>query len=374
MRRVLLLIRKLNLGGAQRQLVALAEGLDKERFDVHVATFYPGGHFAGLAEELQGVHLHCLDKKGRWDIPGFLWRYFRLIRQLKPDICYSFLGGSNLLSVFARPFHPDIRVVWGVRGSRVDFAHYDWPERLTFRLESQFVRFADHVIANSEAGRDNLLDYGFQADKIAVVPNGINTRLYRPDPVLRSRFRRRLNIESGRPLVGIIGRADPMKGQDAFLRAAALVAGSLPDARFLLAGVAEGEYADGLRRLAEALGIGPSCIWLPVETEMPELYNGLDLLVSASVFGEGFSNVLGEAQACGVPCVATDVGDSRRIVGDGGLLVSPNNPEALAAAIQATLKKNMTGLIVPLRLRQNIVDQFSVAEMVRATEKVLSHL
>jgi glycosyltransferase involved in cell wall biosynthesis len=104
-----------------------------------------------------------------------------------------------------------------------------------------------------------------------------------------------------------------------------------------------------------------------VQSQVADVYNALDLLVSSSSFGEGFSNVLGEAMACGVPCVATDVGDSGLVIGDVGQLVPPKDPAALKAAIQKVLGRRPT----TAEIRRRIVEHFSLEALILKTEQEL---
>ena len=108
---------------------------------------------------------------------------------------------------------------------------------------------------------------------------------------------------------------------------------------------------------------------------MPPVYAALDLLASSSAFGEGFSNVIGEAMAAGVPCTATDVGDSGRIVGDAGRVVPPNDPAALAGALGELLDLSPeTRAALGERARRRIEEQFSVEALVKATLAALESL
>jgi glycosyltransferase involved in cell wall biosynthesis len=144
------------------------------------------------------------------------------------------------------------------------------------------------------------------------------------------------------PTVGIVGRLQPWKGQEVFLRAAARLAEARKDIRFIVVGGAilgwEGSYPDDLRRLAADLGITRRVHFAGHQAEVNRWYEALDVVVHAS-FGEPFGLVLVEAMALGKPLVATDVGGPLEIVEDGtsGLLVPPGDPQALAEAVERIL-------------------------------------
>ena len=119
----------------------------------------------------------------------------------------------------------------------------------------------------------------------------------------------------------------------------------------------------GLRVTGESYAAG-------VREDMLAVYNALDIVTSSSAYGEGFSNVVGEAMSCGVPCVVTDVGDSAWIVGDQRLVVPPSNPEALAARWQDVLDKaSEAQSSIGLNLRERVVHNFSLDHMIERTIK-----
>jgi glycosyltransferase involved in cell wall biosynthesis len=370
MTRLAFLIRSLDYGGAERHLLTLIRALDQERFSLTVLYFYGGGR---LEEELRatGARMISLEKRGRWDLFGFSWRLLRQLRALRPAVLHSFLVEPNLLTVFLKPLLGATRVVWGVRASRVHFENYDRFSRLTFRLQCLCSRFADLIIFNSESGRAYHLSEGFPAAKSLVIPNGIDTEAFKPEPEAASRVRAALGVSREVLLVGCVGRLDPMKDHPTLLRAGARVCRAREDVRFVCVGDGPTAYLSELQGLAQELGIAEKVIWTGARSDMASLYSALDLLVLAS-YSEGFPNVIGEAMACGVTCVVTDTGDSALIVGETGRVVAVRDPSALASAIISSLDRKSSE--TSARARRRILENFSVERLAAETERAIRRL
>lgn len=366
--RVCFLIRQLNDGGAQRQLLTLLQGLDRSRCETTVMTFYSGGLFSGDVAQLPGIRLVDLGKKGRWDVLPFISRLVQRLRAAQPDVVYSYLGVSNILSALVAPFLPGTRLVWSVRASDMDFRHYGGLHELVYRVECLLSRFADVVISNSRSGRDHAAAQGFPAGRTVVIPNGVDTARFAPDRALGDPLRREWGIGDDEFLVGLVARIDPMKDYETFIKAAALTAKEHPRARFVCVGVGPNDYATEMETLADSLGISDRLIWAGRRSDMPEVYNALDVLASSSRT-EGFPNVVAEAMSCGVPCVVTDVGDSAYIVGETGIVVPPRDPNALAEGISRLCAN--PGMFDPLVIRERITKNFSMEQMVTKTEDEL---
>jgi glycosyltransferase involved in cell wall biosynthesis len=364
---VLFLSRSLEYGGTERQLVLLAKELHKRGHRVAVATLYDRG---ALSQELSeaGVSLYSLSKRSRWDVTMFFVRLVSLVRELKPEILYTFLPTQNLLGVVMKLLARDARLVWAVRASNVDLTQYDTFTGITYRLERWLSWVPELVIANSHAGAEYAASMGFRRSKMQVVPNGIDATEFTPDAVVRAELRREWGIADHEKLIGLIGRLDPMKDHRNFLRAAATVIRQRADVRVVCVGDGPPRYRKELMAEAESLGLGSRILWVEALQNPSRAYNALDLMVSASAWGEGFPNVVGEAMACGVPCVVTDVGDSALIVGPLGTVVPPRNHAALAEGILAALSN---GSVPAEALRSRIVNEFSIEALVTRTEATL---
>jgi glycosyltransferase involved in cell wall biosynthesis len=278
---------------------------------------------------------------------------------------------SNLLAALART-ETVPRIAWGVRASAIDWADYGLMARASFGLTRLAARRADLIIANSEAGRRFHAAQGYPADRMIVIPNGIEVRRFRPDPEARASVRAAWGVAAEQVVIGAVARLDPMKDHVTLLRAFAMRDGSLADALLVCAGSGSADKRAELGRLAESLGIGGQVRWLEATGPVERLYCGFDLHTSASSFGEGFSNAVAEAMACGVPCVATDAGDAALLIGQTGQLVPVRSPEALAAGWHRLLSADHRAL--GLLARERIVAEFSAERLVLRSEAALQAL
>ena len=361
--KVLLLIRSLEYGGAERQLVQLAKGLCRKAHSVKVLEFYPGGALEQYLRSTQ-VTIHALAKKGRWDVVAFFLRLLRFVKHEKPQVLYALLGVPCILSVFLKLFSPQMKIVWGVRASNVDLSRYEWLSLYAYRFECFLSRYADLIIANSHAGRNYAIKHGFPQN-IEVIPNGIDVDHFRPDFPARQKIRGEWNIKNNEMLIGLVARLDPMKDHHTFLTAASLVASKSSKAKFVCVGSGPAGYASELRAAATKYGLDDRVIWVGAQNNMRAVYNSLDLLVSSSSYGEGFSNAIAEAMACGIPCVVSDVGDSAWIVGETGIAIPPQSPEALADGIVTMINKaEFLDGFLQRACRQRIIENFGIERLV----------
>lgn len=369
--RILFLIRSLGLGGAERQLVNVVRGLHERGHEILVATFYSGG---ALEKELSNAHvaMHSLEKHGRWDLLGPMIHLIRLVRETKPTVMYGYLPSENLMAVIAKVFCPSIKVVWGLRASNVDLNRYDWFTRATYQVQGHLAPFADLIVANSHAGRDYYIAQGFPRRKIEVIHNGIDAERFKPDEQAGKKVRSEWGVQPDEKLIGLVGRLDPVKDHSTFLRAAALLVQERKDVRFVCVGDGPAKYRDELHALSVELGLADRLIWAGAREEIESVYNAFDVLVSSSA-SEGFSNVIGEAMACGIRCVATDVGDSAlMLVGSTGIVVPPSDAHAMADAILSVMKEDRR--YQPATLHEMAVQSFGLERMIRMTEEQLTRV
>ncbi|MBF0123772.1 MAG: glycosyltransferase [Magnetococcales bacterium] len=372
--RILFLARSLDRGGAERQLALLAAGLKQRGHTVGVALFYRGGIFEQPLHQA-GIPVHDLGKRSRWHVVTFLWRLIRLVRQQRPDILHSYLVEPNLLALLLRWFYPGVRIVWGVRASNMDLSRYDWLQRLAFDGSCWLSRWAHLIVANSRVGMLYHQEQGYPSNRLALVANGIDIELFQPDEMGRLRLRQQWGIEEHHLLVGIVARLDPMKDHVTFLRAATLASEQDSNLRFVCVGDGPDPYRVALSQQAEAWGLQDRLLWAGAHDDMPAVYTALDIGVSSSAFGEGFSNAVAEGMACGRSFVVTHVGDSADIVANNGIVVPVGDSQAMARGI-LTLAQRLCQQRDQYhqQARDSIVSRFSPQRLAQETEVLLQQL
>lgn len=262
------------------------------------------------------------------------------VRDFKPDVVSGWLYRGNLAALDAAQDAGGVPVVWNIRHSLHDWKRERFLFRLTVYANRWRIEKPDVVVYNSYAARDQHREFGFLPREDRVVPNGFDLRRFRPDGEARRSWREAWGVGADQVVVGLVGRWHPVKNHRGFLEAAAACRKNHPGTVFVLAGEGCDPANQDLAVLSRKLGLDDSLRLLGRVDQVERVTAALDLAVNAS-FGEAFSNAVGEALACGVPCLATAVGDSRRIVGGNGWTVEP---DALAEGLEALVSLGAEGL------------------------------
>ncbi len=208
---------------------------------------------------------------------------------------------------------------------------------------------------------------------MAFIHNGINTEHFIPDRNAGASVRAEWGINKKTILIGLVARMDPMKDYLVFLKAAQIFVQRHKSVCFVCVGDGPMDYKEKLYSLSEESGLSDFIIWAGLRSDMPAVYSALDIVTSTSSYGEGFSNVIAEAMACGVPCVVTDVGDSALIVGDTGLVVPIKDPEALANGWMNMLKRlENNACLSSKKTRERIVSNYSVELLIKKTSALFT--
>jgi len=356
-RKIVFVITDLWGGGAEAMLTRLVTATPRLAKEITVISLLHGGPHDELLRAA-GITVVTPQSNSALAVLRGVIRLAQHIARDKPEIVQGFMYHGDLAALIALVLsgqRRSTRLAWSIRCSDMDFSRYSWRLRLAVKVCALLSRWPDLITANSAAGLKAHLRLGYRPRRAEVVPNGIDIELFRPEPALRSVLRRDLGLPAGGCVVAHVARVDAMKDHACFIAAM----DQLPEVHALLIGA-------GTEQLPER----PNVMRLGRRADVARLLNAADFIVSSSAFGEGFSNAIAEGMACGLPAVATDVGDARTIVGDTGLVVPPRDPEALAVAIRMLSEETPVARAERSEAaRRRIVESFSLASAIEAWAK-----
>jgi glycosyltransferase involved in cell wall biosynthesis len=331
MTKVMHVITTLGPAGAETMLSRMVSAMDRENFENEVVSVTD---ILDLAPRLRsvGVRVRALGMKAGLPNPLLVMRLAQWMRESRPDVVHTWMYHANLVGGIAARFARNIPVVWGIHQSaldpRVDKQRTIFVNRACALLSR---KLAARIVCCSQAALGQHRELGYANEKLEVIPNGFDLEQVKPDPYARESLRKELGIPADALVIGIAARFHPHKDHRNFTWAAARLRQQMPSVHFLLCGLDITWENSQLAGWINAAGIRDCCHLLGVREDMSRLFAGMDIATTASRT-EAFPIVIGEAMACGTPCVVTDVGDSAMIVGDTGIVVPPGDPSALAEA------------------------------------------
>ena len=358
--KLVLSIRDLDIGGAQKQFIELVKNIDKSKFDVYVVTMY-GGILESEIKNINGVKYFNLEKTGRYDL-NFYFKYKKILKEINPDVIYSFLGEMNLFSYWCKP--KNSKLLWGFRASNMDLKKYGKVSEILFNLQKKYSKKIDKIIANSYASIEFHKNIGFFMDKAVVVHNGIDTKRFKRNEKIRNEMRKKFNIKDDEIVLGIVARLDYMKGYIYLTKALKEILKN-QKIKFVSVGGGDEKILNECKEILK--DFKNQVFFVGAQKETERFYNMFDIYISSSIFGEGFSNSIAEAMSSEVSCVVTDVGDSEIIIGEYGEVIKPKSEKEIIRGIKNMLNRDYKKLGEISRIR--IVENFSIEKMVKKTER-----
>lgn len=370
--RVLHIITSLMTGGAEIMLQKVARATRPLGYESTIVSLTAA---STIGRELQedGFSVIALGGRGGVLLPRQFLRLIRTFHRVQPQVVHCWMYHSNVLGhavvrLKARRQRPPLVV--SVRIA-LD-AEYDRKvsRDLIRKLDARLSGAADAVVFNSHRAAEQHASLGYSMRRASVIPNFFDTDYFKPRPEEAARLRKSIGCGDGAVLVGLVARFDKQKDHLNFLRSAQAVARRVPHCRFLLAGRGCDAKNRQLMQWVQECGLRDRIHILGERRDVPVVQSALDVAVSSSIT-EGFPNTIGEAMACGIPCVVTDVGDCEFVVGDAGFAVPRRDPAALASAIIRLLD-------LPLeerkslgeRARQRVMAEFATAPVVEKFTRV----
>jgi glycosyltransferase involved in cell wall biosynthesis len=222
----------------------------------------------------------------------------------------------------------------------------------------------DRIITCSVDAKNVHIGIGYQEEKFTVIPNGIDISLFSPDNKKRNEFRKKLGLSENDLVIGIAGRYDPQKDYATFIEAARQLSMKKLNIHYVLYGDQVDDENLELMQMIDEINLQDRMHLFGYQSNMQDIYLIMDVFVSTSAYGEAFPNVLAEAMACGVPCVATNIGDAAYIIGDTGKVVPPKNAMAIAEAVEELLSQSDDQYqSIKGTARNRIIENFSLPKI-----------
>ena len=374
MTKVMHVITTLGPAGAETMLCRVVSGMDTSRFENEIVSLTG---ILDLAEKMEGVGVpvRTLGMKRGVPNPLVVIRLAKWIRESKPDVIHTWMYHANLVGALAARLANDVPVVWGIHHNSFDPRVNKRQTLLVNRACALLSRrLPARIVCCSEASLRLHREFGYAPEKLEVIPNGFDVEQLRPNPAARRSLRAELGIPGDAILIGMAARFHPHKDHRNFIRAAGRIHRQKPDVQFLFCGLDNTRANQQLTRWIQEEGIDTCCHLLGVRQDVDRFFAALDLATTSSL-SEAFPVVIGEAMACGIPCVVTDVGDSAAIVGQTGIVAPPRDPEKLA---DAWVKLVEAGPEVRRRLgmaaRRRVEEKFSLPMVVERYQALYQDL
>ena len=368
--KIIFVITSTGVGGAEKMLYHTITGLNPARFTIRLCSLKEKGAFARSLEN-HGIEVYCLGMSEGNTMAGWLDSFRALVLLFtyfikeRPTIVHSFLFRANIISRIAAFLSGVPVTISSVRVMGGEKRYYHVIERLTAFM-------VDHYAVVSEQVKKHIVaKAGVPENKISVIYNGVASEGSSPSG--KTSLMNCPGLNPGDMVVMTAGRLHRQKGYDFLIQAIGQVQRSFPAVKLLILG--EGEEENSLKRLADSLDLTRKVIFTGLCPDPGSLLSRAELFVLASRW-EGLPNVLLEAMAAGKPVVATEVGGIPELVVQGvtGVLVPPQDVQALAHAIEGLLGDERRAQAMGAAGRERVGQHFSIAAMIEKTENLYHEL
>lgn len=358
--KVLHVIVDLKIGGAELMLKRLIESDPANLTNTVVVSLISLGTIGQHLRD-RNVRVHALGMSSALGAPIILWHLVRLIQLYQPKIVQTWMYHADLLGGLAAHLAGNHRVVWGIRMTETRAGGVSTATAIVRWLCARLSGWVPSVIVcAAEASRDSHVAIGYSRNKILVVPNGIDFTALRAVVDQRLFLREQCGINRDDVVVGSLGRFHLHKDPKNFVLAAGLLAPKYPKLKFLMVGRCLEWSNMELATWINKTGCKDQFVLLGEREDVPACLAAMDIFCLHS-YTEGFPNALAEAMAMGLPCVATDVGDTRKLLLDTGVVVPKGKSAALSQGIAQLLALGPDGRHeLGIRAKARVETEFSI--------------
>jgi len=361
--KIIYIVSNLTVGGAENVLLRLLSKIDKKKYDPLVISLVEKGKIGRKIERL-GIDVYCL---GIYSFINLLPGLIKLVIKINifnPKIIHTFMIHSAILGGIIAKLLNRPTIIWNIFTTNLSLKSNKYKTYLIIKICASLSRVVpNRIIVDSSASYFAHKKAGYSYENMQIINNGVDTSVFCPNELIRNKYRQQY-FKENELVIGLIARYHPVKRHDMFIKVASLLKKKVNNIKFLLNGNNIEISNSELMKMINNKGIQDIIHLSDSKLEITDFLVACDILVSSSNF-ESFPNIICEAMACSIPCVVTNVGDCAKIVDDTGIIIEPNDPNALASALMRLIKmssKDRMQLGNNARLR--IENNFSLGLMV----------
>ena len=354
------IITSLNIGGAESMLHRLIK-FKPELIDSTIVVSLTDDGKIGLMLKDMGVTVISLEMRNWFSILSVIFKLKKIIQKEKPKIIHTWMYHANLLGGIAALMANNKNIIWSIRRSNLKYSE---------SISTFFVMKIGALLSNiiprkivsvAESGVKNHEKYGYKKNKMIVIPNGFDLIKLKRDLLQRKIIRRKLDIFDDQLIIGSVGRFHDSKDYESLVASAPAVIRKFKNIKYMLIGRDIDSKNFTLMNWIAKTGYSSHFLLLGEINDVAKYMSAMDIFCLSSIT-EGFPNVVGEAMSMALPCVVTDVGDIKKLVGDTAIIVEPSNKQMLSQGLcemlsHNTVKRNKIGL----KGRQKVEEEFPLS-------------
>lgn len=350
----------LGRGGAEGMLYKLLKYSDRDRFNHEVILLTNEGSY-GKEIQRMGYEVHCLEISIK-NMFSSLVKARNICK--KADLINTWLYHADLIGFIVAKLLLRKKLIWNIRHSNLDKNVIKPTTLKIVKLNAFLSKYVDCITFNSYDALDNHLQMGYSNKNTKIFPNGFEVDIFKFNINAREKIRQEYGLGENKVLI-TVGRWNIFKDYYTLLRALSELKKHNDKFKMLMVGADLTNSNSELTALIDRLDLKDNIILLGRRIDIPELLSAADIYISSSL-GESFSNAIGEAMACELPCVVTDVGDSKLIVGDTGKVVPAKDFISLSKVLIGYLENSDFSRNIAARNR--IIDKYEIKKVTRMFE------
>ena len=366
--KIIHMITGLGNGGAENMLYKLLSKIDKNEYEIEVISMMDKGIIGPKIENL-GIKVHTLNMKRGIPSITAIKKVMKILNNV--DVLQTWMYHADLLGFICGKLSGVKQIIWGIRHNNLDKNRNKRLLMIIANINKKLSKNVDKIVSCSKDATKVHIEFGYDKSKFITIPNGFDIVNYYNYPNSKFELGKELNLNfEGKNIVSHVARWDILKDYPTLIKCIREVVNENKNTIFLLCGKNINNNNKDLVNLIDENNISRNVYLLGSRSDIPKIMSASDVFVLSSI-GEGFPNVLGEAMACETPCVVTDAGDSRYVVGELGKVVNIGDYKGLAKEILYMLdlpKNELEDL--GKKCREKIINEFELNKVVKMYESL----